>query len=242
MKKCPNCNQIFSDDNDFCLNDGTPLISDNTSQPTLIVNTPASTAQPFNHAAPGPSTGSSNMLYLVIGVLATALVGIAAYAFLLRDTGSGKADGSNTPVNTVASVATPTANPAASAIPPPPVAPQISNLNITPSGNWSGDWSGRSSAFTATASFTEVNGAVTGQIVWTLQKSSNPAKSYKTGLSATEYVRGTYDGVTRLMKIKGIRKDDPNNLVIYDQYNLSLSENGDVLSGVSKNGNFRLRR
>ena len=92
MKKCPNCNQIFSDDNDFCLNDGTPLISDNTSQPTLIVNTPASTAQPFNHAALGPSTGSSNMLYLVIGVLATTLVGIAAYAFLLRDTGSGKAD------------------------------------------------------------------------------------------------------------------------------------------------------
>ncbi len=242
MKKCPTCNQTFTDDNDFCLNDGTPLISDSTSQPTLIVNAPSANAQPFHHAASSPSTGSSNMLYLVIGVLATALVGIAAYAFLLRDTGSGKADGTNTRVNTVASAVTPTANPAASAIPPPPVAPQVANSNLTPSGNWSGDWSGRSSAFTATASFTEANGAVTGQIIWTLQKSSNPAKAYKTGLSATEYVRGTYDGVTRLMKIKGVRKDDPNGLVIYDQYNLSLSENGDLLSGVSKNGNFRLRR
>ena len=243
MKKCPNCNQSFSDDNDFCLNDGTPLISDNTSQPTLIVNTPSSTAHPFNRVEPGASTGSSNMLYLVIGILATALVAVGVYAFLILENETTKrTEGSNSPVTTVASSATPSLKPDATAILPPPPAPLATNPGLTPSGNWSGDWSGRSSAFTATASFSEVNGAVTGQIVWTLQKSSNPAKSYKVGLTATEYVRGTYDAVTRLMKVKGIRKDDPNKLVIYDQYNLSLSENGDLLSGVSKNGNFRLRR
>ena len=242
MKTCFNCNQTFTDDNDFCLNDGTPLISDSRSQPTSIVNTPASTAQPFNRVSPHPTAGSSNILYLVIGVLATALVGIAAYAFLLRDNGNDKTEGARAPAYANPSSATPTATVAEITTPPPPVAPQAANPNLTPSGNWSGDWSGKSSAFTARASFTEVNGSVTGQIVWTLQKSSNPAKSYKNGLSATEYVRGTYDGVRRLMKIKGVRKDDPNNLVIYDQYNLSLSENGDVLSGVSKNGNFRLRR
>lgn len=49
MKKCPQCNSVFADENKFCLNDGTILIEENLSlpssveigeEPTIIRNAP----------------------------------------------------------------------------------------------------------------------------------------------------------------------------------------------------------
>ena len=49
MKKCPQCNSVFADDNKYCLNDGTVLIKENLSlpsevefgeEPTIIRNAP----------------------------------------------------------------------------------------------------------------------------------------------------------------------------------------------------------
>jgi len=87
MKKCPNCNQTFSDDNFFCLDDGTTLLlvedaGDNStlfpmmsnSAPTQIISRPTAVA----------SGDSSKWLFLIIGVLATALAGLAIFLFVMR--------------------------------------------------------------------------------------------------------------------------------------------------------------
>jgi cell division septation protein DedD len=89
MKKCPNCSQIFEDDNDFCTNDGTTLVPDTGPQgfggfkssgemPTQYVPHPQSAVAP-------PAARSSNLLYLVVGILATALAATGLYLFSLRD-------------------------------------------------------------------------------------------------------------------------------------------------------------
>jgi hypothetical protein len=90
MKRCPQCNQIFTDDNFFCLNDGTSLLyNSNTVQnppvfqtssdaPTLVVSRP-------QENRPSSGNGSSKWLYLVIGVMGTTLVAMAVFMFLLRE-------------------------------------------------------------------------------------------------------------------------------------------------------------
>jgi len=89
MKKCPNCSQVFEDDNDFCTNDGTTLVPDTGPQgfggfqssgemPTQYVRRPQSAVRP-------PVARSSNLLYLFVGILATALVATGLYLFSLRD-------------------------------------------------------------------------------------------------------------------------------------------------------------
>lgn len=252
MKKCPNCNQIFGDETAFCLDDGTPLVVDTGHQglggfqssgdlPTQFIQRP--------QTAVGPASGgSSNMLYLVIGILATALVGVGLYLFLSRDSDKRAdiRDATTQQTNNTANT-----NNAANNRPstlqqsntmPVAVAPPAAIPGLTPAGNWTGEWNSRSANFTAAVNIAESGGKVSGQIVWTLQRSSNPNKAYKAGLSATEFVQGSFNPSTRMVKVRGVRKDDPNGLVILDNYNLSLAEDGRTLSGVSKNGNFRLRR
>lgn len=112
---------------------------------------------------------------------------------------------------------------------------------VSPTGTWNGDWKSDSAAYTATMNLTETNGNVTGRIIWTLLRNNNQPKT-KSGLAATEYVEGIYDSATRMLKIHGVKKDDPNGLVILDNYNLSLSEDGSTMGGRSKNGVFNLRR
>lgn len=91
MKRCPSCNLILDDSNDFCLNDGTPLLPDigahvfggfqsSGEMPTQFITRPQA-------ANVNPAGSSANMLYLVIGILATALISIGVYAVFLRDMG-----------------------------------------------------------------------------------------------------------------------------------------------------------
>jgi hypothetical protein len=256
MKKCPNCNQLFTDDNMFCLEDGTSLLMVSDTGPNPLVF-PTSGEMPTQYverpvtAAAAVSKDASKWLYLVIGILATALVAVTAFLFLGRDTGkkdetadaknalsqTGQKDPEatkNVQPNTQSSYVANTQG----ATPAPPTI----NPNLTPAGNWRGDWNSKTTYFTATASFTETGGKVSGQIVWTLQRTSNPKKLNKVGVSATEYVQGTFNPATRMVSLRGYRKDDPNNIVILDRYNLSLAENNQALSGRSISGNFVLRR
>lgn len=249
MKRCPKCGLAVTDDNDFCLEDGTRLLADSGNQvfggwqtsgemPTQFVPRPQAVTAP-------PTTGSSPVLYLVIGILATSLAAVGAYFLLLRDDGTRSRTVSNVPqanstASSVSSTPSPSLTPATSA----PVAPQTAIPGISPSGTWSAEWvhDKQSSAFTAVTNLNDANGAVSGQIVWTLRRHTNPQKMYKTGLTATEYVQGTFDPVSRMVRLRGVRKDDPNNLVILDRYTLSLSEDGQTMGGRSKNGSFRLKR
>jgi hypothetical protein len=185
-----------------------------------------------------PTGGSSNMLYLVIGVLATALVGVGIYLFVSRDTekrpeaASSNTTQTNTPAANAASPAAP-ANTMANAAPAPP------NPALNPSGNWLGEIGYPSgSAFSAKATFSDTgNGQVGGQILWTLLRTTNPEKMGLTGSSATEFVRGTFDAATRTLTVAGYDTDDHSgHLIIMDKYRLTMSPDGHSLSGFSFGG------
>ncbi len=203
--------------------------------PTQVV----SRNQPIVATTRGSSPAA---LYAIIGILATSLVAVGVYLIFLRDnpkpndaiiSTSPQPKESPSPSATINNVTE------APRRPPVPIDP-----NLTPAGSWSGDWihNKRTSAFTAKMELQHTDGRVDGRIVWTLTNHANPSKSYKTGLTAVEFVRGTFDPVTRLVKIRGFRKDDPNNIIIYDSYNLSLGADSRTLSGTSKNGVFRLSK
>ncbi len=258
MKKCPICNQIFSDDNDFCTNDGTTLImesgqvgfvgfSTSGEMPTQYIPRPN---QGFSPAAP-----NSSILYLVIGVLATALVGVGLYLFLTRDSGK-RTDDENANLSKATSAASTQsspgpgvgATPAADRTPGPTVSGSTVAPIASPSGRWQGQWTnGKGSAFGQQLTLTdEGNGRVTGQVVHTLQQTINPQKTGKIGLTAVEYVQGTYDPNTRIIVLSGTRKSDPNGLIILDKYRLSISADNAVIAGETvggkSRGQIRLRR
>jgi Tfp pilus assembly protein PilV len=87
MKKCSVCGQIYSDDNVFCVDDGTTLnsVSDAASnrvvipvgddRPTQVITRPP----PERPVQPAPA---SNGLYIVIGVLIAVILMGAGYLFL----------------------------------------------------------------------------------------------------------------------------------------------------------------
>jgi len=261
IKRCPNCQKSYSDELVFCLDDGTELVaSTGGSDPTVFAyDTSEIPTRVLTNRSIGtnePRGGRPLILYLVIGILGLALIAsisAAAYFYFTRDTDDSK-ETSNKNANRTEATQRTTATPTPSATPspvssatpaasptappfPPPVAAMPS-----PSGNWSGGWSGRSAEFSAAAGFAENNGAVSGQIHWTLRRSSNPQKAGKAGLSAIEYVQGTFDARTGRLRLKGVRKDDPYALVILDTYDLVIARDGRSLTGRSRNGTFRLQR
>jgi hypothetical protein len=224
MKKCPNCQQPFDDANDFWLNDGTRLIVTSAlssfDKPTQFESTPHS-----NQVA--QSKTMSPLLYLLIGGLTTALGTARAFIYFNstpKDEGLvNKTAGQRTPMPPVKAL---------ESTPPVTSTPQAAPVPVSgmsPGGNWSGSWTGKSSVFTAAVNLVEHEGEVSGGIVWTLQRSANPAKAGKAGLSATEYVQGRLDPSTRTVKMHGIRNDNPNSLIILDNYNLSLSYDGSTI-------------
>lgn len=259
MKKCPNCGQFFSDENGFCLEDGTPLVWEGPSpgavvspsgdMPTQYIPRPLITS---SVPVPAPR-GNSNVLYLVIGVLATALVGLGAYMFLLGDYGKQPAPVNNgtSQANTAPASGSPqspapagnTVNAANPVSPPPAPVP-----NVVLTGKWSGEIAYPSgSAFSAQAELAEAApGQVRGQIVWTLLRTSNPAKRDKIGVSATEFVQGSLDPARRTLNLRGYNKTDPGGIIILDGYRLAVSADGQSMSGPSLGGKtpgrFSLRR
>ena len=76
MKKCPLCQNVFDATNDFCLNDGTPLVmigGGAMDTPTQILSAPVTRGDAV------PSKGGSPLIYAVVGGLATALIAALAY-------------------------------------------------------------------------------------------------------------------------------------------------------------------
>lgn len=241
MKKCPNCNQYFGDENDFCPDDGTVLIAEGVvfqssgDMPTQYVPRPQTSAAT-------PAASPSNLLYLVIGILATALVGVGLYLLLSRDAENkaGAANISTTQPNTQAANTPPIAtlaNTVANEVLPSPSIPSLS-----PNGNWTGEIIYPSgSAFSAKAAFSDAgNRQVSGQILWTLLRTTNPQKSALRGSSATEFVRGTFDPATRTLTIEGYDTDDQSQrLIIRDKYRLTLTPDGRTFRGFSYGGKTR---
>ncbi len=78
------------------------------------------------------------------------------------------------------------------------------------------------------------NNQVKGVFHWTFvqyDKNFSPSKDYyesKLGLTAKEYVRGTYDPKTRQYILKGYKKDDPHQIIGLDLYRIKEDGNGNI--------------
>jgi len=83
MKRCPNCNLTYCDENLFCLSDGTPLVLDTDDVPTAIIPSPF-VQQPGQPVRQGVSP---MFAYLAIGLFAL-LVGGAFVLWLKSDSGA----------------------------------------------------------------------------------------------------------------------------------------------------------
>lgn len=79
MKRCPKCGITLTDDNDFCLNDGARLIADigTGDIPTQVIR-----QTPID--AKRVSSGSSPLLYLLIGVLGTGFTATMIFVYVSR--------------------------------------------------------------------------------------------------------------------------------------------------------------
>lgn len=260
MKKCPLCNQFYSDDNVFCMNDGTTLllVSDTGANPfviptgdnqtTQVVSRPQFSVQIPIQNAP---KDNSKWLFMVIGILLASVVGMGAFMLTRggekdekKENVNQNAKTENTPTENTNRAEndlaknTPKTNPTAEQ-------PKI-NPNLNPAGSWSGHWNSTGTYrtyFTASVNLTdEGGGRMSGSIVWNLQSTNNPKKTDKVGTSATEYVQGVYNPANRRVTLRGVRKDDPYDIIIYDSYTLTLAENNLTMNGRSKGGNFSLKR
>lgn len=92
MKRCPQCYQIFSDENMFCLSDGTTLmvIADTASSPTIITSAPFLPSQ----SAPQPVVRQGvNPVFVYLGIgLLVLLAGGAAFMWMKSADSSSKND------------------------------------------------------------------------------------------------------------------------------------------------------
>jgi hypothetical protein len=184
---------------------------------------------------PQPRGGSAPWIYLIAGAMGAVVIIGGIYLFL-----RGADNTANEKFVSVAKspeARTPLVTPAGNTNANRTIESTPSPAAISPKGHWTGDWSSPSGAYLTIVVDLSDDGAggITGRIEWTLRKTRRPEKMSKIGMSATEYVSGTFDPVTRVLSMKGYRKDDPNNvLVMTDTYRLDLS--GDALKGKARNG------
>lgn len=272
MKRCPNCNQIFSDENIFCLDDGTSLLDvPNAGQAPTVSFTPESSPTltiPRQTADTANSSGIPGWLYAVLGAMAAIIIALGTAFFMNRTPAEKETVKNEQPVNsreTVSNMSQPNAenkilaptmlatNKTDTNVFSPPTTPRplpSINPNLTPGGNWKGDWSSSSGAFlTAEVNLTDTGaGQIQGEILWTLKRTVDPKRLDKIGYTATEYIRGKFNPSTRELSLAGYSKKDPDNVLAnLDTYRLVLNQDNQEISGLSKNsgkwdGRFNLRR
>ena len=261
MKECPNCKKIYTDDLFFCHYDGVSLTeireSVDPNAPTEAAFNvggslrtevlPAPIPVPQTVVLPRiestPSKPPSKLPYLAIGALTLTCIILAASLVVInldrifppRETTTKVPNDAKSTPTPVASNTQPATN-AVTAVNQPNKKP-VTIFN--PTGKWKGEWSTRSGTLLDfELNLTEAgNNGLEGQIKWTMRRTARPDKMDKIGLSATEYVRGSYDPATGIVIISGYSKDDPNGvLVMLDVYKLNVSSDGHVLTGLARNG------
>lgn len=247
MKECPQCKKVFADDLFYCLYDGTPLsarhISADSSAATEVINAPV-ISQPTEfipkYAEAPPK--SSKLPYVVIAILALVCIGLAG-AMLVNNLDTFLPGRSNDKKDDFVTIARPSSSPDSSgetlATANSTAGTNTPARTLNASGKWKGDWSTGTGAlldFELALSDTG-NNSISGQIKWTLRRTTRPDKMDKVGLSAIEFVRGTFDPATGSLRMSGYGKDDPNNvLVMVDEYKLTVSPDNRTLTGLARNG------
>jgi hypothetical protein len=240
MKECPNCKSIFADDLFFCLHDGSPLaeLKEPSSLPTEV----------WPKATPPAPRPRAVWPYVIIGVLLLTSVGLASVMlWMFRERLSVSTDPNSNSNSVAAAAVSPTplstpviSSPTTKPTPTDETAPLKTDAAIAdPTGRWKGKWSTKSGTLLdIEINLAEIrNFGLDGQIRWTLRRTVREDKMDKVGLSAVEFVRGSYDPTTGSVRMTGYKKDDPDNvLVMLDEYNLKVSANGRKLTGVARNG------
>lgn len=122
MKTCPQCNQVYYDDTNFCLNDGATLLpasqittAPQIEMPTVVRSAPVvipaqqtfeaqSFQQPFQPqfappVQPAAKGGGSGLVYALLGVVLFLLVGTAVGLgiYFLRSPSNGSKEPANKP-------------------------------------------------------------------------------------------------------------------------------------------------
>jgi hypothetical protein len=253
MKQCPTCQSIYSEDDDFCPNEGSVLLivtggDRSASFQYVSANIPTEVMSPIRSPVFASNGNPGNWTYLIAGALGTLIIVGAIFVIWRGNTGSS--------VDNFTSAGKPAADPAAFAAFPignaasqagtPDNVASSNSVSVTvpiaklsPHGRWVGDWSSPSGAYLTIVM--DLNddgtGSVAGKIEWTLRRTTRPEKINKIGLSATEFVNGHFDPVSRTLNLNGYRKNDPNNvLVMLDSYRLALSGDTHRLNGTARNG------
>ncbi len=85
MKHCPQCNQSYDDQTDFCVNDGTPLEARSSF---VSADMPSQVFTPnLAKMASAKETGKS--VYIAVGVMATVIIGLVAALFFISSERKG---------------------------------------------------------------------------------------------------------------------------------------------------------
>lgn len=261
MKECPNCKKTYGDGLFFCLDDGSPL-----SPIRLAVDPNAKTEAAFDvgssmrtevlPSAPTPKTTqirspgteparTSKLPYVIIALLVFVCLALASILIGLNlDRILPKKETANIAVNNGPTPAplsspAPSTNKNANSVPTSDVRPESPPVAYDPKGRWKGEWSTTSGTlfdFELTLNQTGPSG-LNGQIKWTMRRTARPDKQDKVGVSATEYVTGSYEPSTGVVDLTGRSKDDPQGmLVMLDVYKLTISPDGQKLTGLARNG------
>jgi cytoskeletal protein RodZ len=259
MKQCPICLQVYNDSENFCQNEGSTLsvisseqrgYSTSPDTPTVFVK-----KNPTVQNSAFPVKQTSPILYGLIGGLAVLVLVLGGFLLYPKNSNNtekvtndsekknteteskNSEETTKTATNTQQSFQSnnqPSAKPIA-----PPVPPPIENY-VSPSGTWQGQWTNGKAYYGQQLTLQDNgNGKVSGQIIHTLQRSSNPQKMDKVGLTAVEFVQGSYNPNTRIITLAGVRKNDPNDLIILDKYRLSLSGDSSTIAGETVGGKIR---
>jgi hypothetical protein len=256
MKQCPICFQSYDDSENFCQTDGTTLSVISTEQKSYTTGNAPTMVVPSFHT--GQQTNSvpvkqtSPILYAALGamgVLVLVLAGVLLYPQFTEkeksesakseERGAKGGESKNDSAANSQQSFQPKTTPVTENLAVVPAA-QPQQPYISPAGSWQGQWTNGKALYDQQLTLKDDgNGKVSGQIVHTLQRSTNPNKTGKIGLTAVEYVQGSYDPNTRIITMAGIRKDDPNNLIILDKYRLSLSSDNSTIAGATVGGKTR---
>ena len=262
MKRCPECNRTYPDDTlAFCLVDGAVLSAPYDSGDTQRIPLPRSTGAaptellPSHPPQPVRHKGNSRATYIIIAVMTGLVVGLAGIIIIPRmgrdstalnqevnSNGKPSQDTSDTEPSR------PLNNEGGSPTLPGPsnsVNPSTSATTADLSGEWRGQWmSPYGTTFSAGLHLEPAgtDNGVQGYINWTMKSTPQESKRAKVGLTAVEYVKGSYDQGARMLVMEGYRKDDPNDIISLDKYRLVLAEGGESLEGKTWNhGGWRGR-
>lgn len=235
LKRCPQCGREYYGEDSFCLDDGTLLLSGPSHSVGVSGDQPT---QLVSRNVPSTAVSPARWPFVLIGLLVVVVAALAGALFMRQANGP---DDKKTETTDTETVTRPLASPLTVASPVTAASPVQSvppRPPISPAGQWKGDWSTSSGAYYKfDLALNESDGHVDGQITWTLVRTTRPDKMGMQGMSATEYVRGTFDPASRQVNMRGTSKSDPNGLlVMLDQYRLHLSPDERTLNGSARNG------